>query len=191
MTDYQSIDLVVIYADIVGSTKIVSKLTKKQIPVFYRIFSNEIIRVISDFGGTVYKPVGDEIISIFPIPKTGWIPVIDDSIRCARYMRDVTKYAVSPVAESIGLPRIQCRIGADYGEAQIVSIGVEDIFLSTEILGDVMNVAAKIRAKAKPDEIAVGKSLYQQLHTSYKLRCRELAPLKKDDSEYKVYWLSV
>jgi len=191
LTDYQFIDLVVIYADIVRSTKIVSKLTKKQIPVFYRIFSNEIIRVISDFGGTVYKPVGDEIISIFPIPKTGWIPVIDDSIRCARYMRDVTKYAVSPVAESIGLPRIQCRIGADYGEAQIVSIGVEDIFLSTEILGDVMNIAAKIRAKAEPGEIAVGESLYQQLHTSYKLRCRELAPLKKDDSEYKVYWLSV
>lgn len=191
MTDYQSLDLVVIYADMVESTKIVSKLTKKQIPVFYRIFSNEIIRVISDFGGTVYKPVGDEIISIFPVPKTGWIPVIDDSIRCARYMRDVTKHAVSLVAESIGLPRIQCRIGADYGEAQIVSIGIGGIFLSTEILGDVMNTTAKIRAKAEPGEIAVGESLYRLLYASYKRRCRELAPLKKDDSEYKVYWLSV
>jgi class 3 adenylate cyclase len=175
----------------VGSTGIVRKLTRKQIPIFYKIFSNEIIHVISDFGGTVYKPVGDEIISVFPIPETGWIPVIDDSIRCARYMRDVTKYVISPIAESIGLPRIQCRIGADYGEAQIVNIGVEGIFLSTEIFGDVMNTAAKIRGEAKPGEIAVGESLYQLLHASYKLRCKELTPQKKNDSEYKVYWLSV
>jgi len=159
--------------------------------VFYRIFSNEIIRVLSDFRGTIYKSVGDEIIGVFPIPERGWIPTLDDSIRCARYMRDVTKYVVGPTAESIGLPKIQCRIGADYGETQIVDIGVEGIFLSAEILGDVMNTAAKIRGKAQPGEIAIGENLYQLLHASYKLHCEELSPLKKDDFEYKVYCLRI
>lgn len=191
MTGYQPLELVVIYADIVGSTKIVSKLPKKQIPTFYRIFSNEIIRVISDFGGTVYKSLGDEIIGVFPIPKSGWIPIIDDSIRCACYIRDVTKYAISPVAESSSLPKIQCRIGVDYGEAQIVDIGVKGIFLSGEILGHVMNIAAKIRANAQSGEIAIGENLHQQLHVSYKLHCKELTPLKIGDFEYRIFRLDV
>ena len=191
MTNYQSLDIVVIYADIVGSTRIVGKLPKRQIPMFYKIFSNEIIRILNDFGGTIYKSVGDEIIGIFPIPKESWIPIIDDSMRCARYVRDVTKNVIGPTAESIGLPRIQCRIGADYGETQIVNIGVEGIFLSAEILGDVMNTAAKIRGKAQPGEIAIGENLRLLLHASYKMHCKELAPLKKDDFEYKVYWLAI
>lgn len=191
MTSYQQLELVIIYADIVGSTKIVSELPKKQIPTFYRIFSNEIIRVISDFGGTVYKSVGDEIIGLFPIPEFGWIPIIDHSIRCACYIRDVTKYAISPIAKSKGLPKIQCRIGVDYGEAQIVKIGVKGVFLSAEILGHVMNVAAKIRARAQPGEIAIGEKLRQQLHVSYKLCCKELTPLKIGDSEYRIFRLDV
>lgn len=190
MKDYQPIELVVIYADIVGSTKIVSKLPKKQIPTFYQIFSNEIVRVLSDFGGTVYKSVGDEIIGRFPIPES-WIPIIDDSIRCIRYVRDVTKYAISPIAESKGLPKIQCRIGADYGEAQIVNIGVKGLFLSAEILGHVMNIAAKIRAKAQPGEIVIGENLRQLLHASYKLHCKELNPLRIDDLEYRIFQLDV
>jgi class 3 adenylate cyclase len=191
VTDYQSFDLVVIYADIVGSTKIVSKLPEKQIPVFYSIFSNEVIKVIADFGGTVYKSVGDEIIGIFPVPETGWIPRIDDSIHCAHYIKAVTKYSISPLAESISLPKIQCRIGVDYGEAQIVNIGVKGIFLSAEILGHIMNIAAKILTQAQPDEITIGENLYQQLHVSYKLKCKELAPLKIEDLEYRVFRLDV
>jgi len=191
LTGYQPLDFVVIYADIVGSTKIVSKLPKDKIPIFYKIFSNEVIRVVSDFGGTVYKSVGDEIIGIFPIPKKSWIPRIDDSIRCACYIKEVTKYAVSPIAESFSLPKIQCRIGVDYGEAQIVNIGVEGIFLSAEILGHTMNIAAKIRAKAQPGEITIGQKLHRLLHVSYKLNCKELAPLKIGDIEYKVFWLNI
>lgn len=191
MTDYQPLELVVIYADMVESTKIVSKLPKKQIPVFYRIFLNEISRVISDFGGTVYKFVGDEIIGIFPIPESGWIPIIDDSIHCACYIRDVTKYAISPVAESIALPRIQCRISVDRGEVQIVDIGVKEKLLSVEILGHAMNIAAKIREKAQPGEIVIGEKLYQLLHVSYKLHCKELTPLKIGDSGYRIFRLDV
>lgn len=191
MINYQSLELVVIYADIVGSTKIVSKLTQNQIPIFYQLFSNEIMRVISDFGGTIYKSVGDEVIGLFPIPQHGWIPIIDNSIRCAQYMREVTKYAISPISQSLSLPRIQCRIGMDYGEAQIVNIGVKGIFVSVEILGHVMNIAAKICTKAQPDEIALGEKLRRQLHTSYKLYCKEIDVFKINGLEYKVFCLTI
>jgi len=189
--DNDSIELIVIYSDIVSSTPIVSKLPSEQIPIFYKIFSNEVIRIINDFGGVVYKSVGDEIIAIFPIPDTAWIPTIDDAIRCACYIKDVTKHVISPLAESLSLPKIECRIGLDYGEAQIVNIGVKNIFLSLEILGHVMNVAAKIRGKANPGQITLGDNLRNQLHVSYKLLCKEIDKLIIGENEYRVFQLDV
>ena len=191
LTNDQSLELVVIYFDIVESTKIVSNLTKDQISIFYQIFSNEIMRVIYDFGGAIYKSVGDEVIGFFPIPQHSWIPSIDNSIRCAQYMREVTKYVISPIYQSLSLPRIQCRIGMDYGEVQIVNIGVKGIYQSIELLGNVMNIAKKICTKAQPDEIALGEKFRRQLHTSYKLCCKEIDLLKINGLEYKVFHLTI
>jgi class 3 adenylate cyclase len=187
MADHGSIEVVVIYADIVGSTKIVNELQESKIPLFYKIYCNELYKIINDFKGFVYKPVGDEVIGIFFIPETGWIPTIDNSIQCISYIRYITKYVISPIAESISLPKIQCRIGADYGIAQIVDIGVEGIKISAEILGNVMNVTAKIREKSKPDEVTIGQNYYEQLHTSYKLICKKINPLIINKTEYNIY----
>ena len=187
MNTHDTIELVVIYADIVGSTNIVNKLPPEKIPLFYKLFSNEVSRVIKDFGGVVYKYVGDEIIGVFLIPETRWIPIFDNSIRCISYIRDVTNYVISPLAQDISLPKIQCRIGADYGEAQIVNIGVDGVHLSAEILGNVMNIAAKIRGKAEPGEITIGENYRQQLHVSYKLICNKIEPLIINEKEYDVF----
>jgi len=187
MANHGSIEIVVIYADIVSSTEIVNKLPESKIPLFYKIFCNELYKIINDFGGFVYKPVGDEVIGVFFIPETGWIPIIDNSIRCISYIRYVTKYVISPIAESISLPKIQCRIGADYGVAQIVDIGVEGIKISAEILGNVMNVAAKIRGKVYPGGVAIGQKYYEQLHTDYKLLCKKINPIIINEVKYNVY----
>lgn len=155
--------------------------------MFYKLFSNEVSRVINDFGGVVYKYVGDEVIGVFLIPETGWIPTFDNSIRCISYIKDVTNYVISPLAQDISLPKIQCRIGADYGEAKIVNIGVDAVHLSAEILGNVMNIAAKIRGKAEPGEITIGENYRQQLPVSYKLICNKIEPLIINEKEYDVF----
>jgi adenylate cyclase len=60
------IELVVMYADIVGSTKMSMTLPTEKVVTIIKAFSHELSSVIESYGGFVLKYVGDAIIAFFP-----------------------------------------------------------------------------------------------------------------------------
>lgn len=186
----KQLEIVVLYADLVGSTKTVGKLSPKKIPRYYTIFLNEMTNVINDFGGRILKYVGDCIIGFFALPSRGWISTVDQATLCALTMKDIMEFSISPVAKSENLPQMSCRIGTDFGEVQVVKIGVEGIYLTVDILGDVMNIASKICAKAEAGEILLGANLWKLLYTSHKMMCTKTKTLELNGSPYDLYSLS-
>jgi class 3 adenylate cyclase len=183
------LDFIVIYSDIVGSTKTVKNLTPNQVRRFYPIFLNEMTNVINDFGGRVLKYVGDCIIGFFILPNEGWIPQVDRVFLCVKMMARIMKDSISPVAQGEGLPAMSCRIGADCGEVQVIKIGVEGIYTEVDVFGDVMNVTKKICDQAKSGEILVGKNLWDLFYTSHKERCEKTKSLQRDGESYDLYAL--
>ncbi len=183
------LDLIVIYSDIVGSTKTVKHLSPKQVRRFYSIFLNEMTHVIGDFGGRVLKYVGDCIIGFFVLPNKGWISQVDSVFLCIKMMDKIMKESISSIAQAEGLPAMSCRIGADCGEVQVIKIGVEGIYTEIDVFGDVMNITKKICDKAQSGEILVGKNLWELFYSSHKGQFEKAKSLKRNGESYNLYKL--
>ena len=180
-------DIIVIYSDLVGSTKTVHELNSLQVRRYYRIFLNEMTNVINDLGGSVLKFVGDCIIGFYILPDTGWIPFIDRAITCVTLMQKVMKESINSVATSEGLPEMSSRISIDYGRAQVLKVGVEGIYTTIDFFGDVMNITSKICNFAEPSEILLGENIWKLIYTDYIIRCDKKSSMMIKNSEYDIY----
>ena len=63
--DSGRLPMFVLYADLVGSTKISADLSPDSLNVVIRIFSQEMSYVVEAFGGYVLKFVGDAVLAYF------------------------------------------------------------------------------------------------------------------------------
>lgn len=61
-----SIPIVIMYADLVGSTKMSTTLPAEKLVTIIRAFSHELSTVIESYEGYVLKYVGDAVIAVFP-----------------------------------------------------------------------------------------------------------------------------
>lgn len=186
MKDY--IDLVVLYSDLVGSTKAVAKLNPTQVRSYYSLFLTEMTHVVADFGGRVLKYSGDCIIGFFPVFKN-FINQIENAVACAKMIPELMVKVVDPAAKKKGLPSMSCRIGMDFGRAEILAIGVKGIHYQIDLWGHVMNVAAKICSNADANEVLIGDSLWKKLHAGLRVNCKLKERLDLDGGIYPIYTL--
>lgn len=177
---------VVMYIDMVSSTKIVRRLAPKDKKSYYRIFLDEIIDVVSDFNGIVLKIGGDSVIALFPAIKYFTGPV-DTAVLCGLTILEVVKNSLSPFLIGLGLPAVSCRIAADLGFIEIARIGKDGFYVSVDCFGDVMNIAAKIQSKADPDTMFIGQELFEHIYTAFRLSCKQVGDLQFNGEIYPYY----
>lgn len=154
--------MVILYVDIVGSTKISQSLPSDKLAMLIKIFAQEMSCLISAYNGYVLKYAGDSVISFFPLLDDE-AKVCSDAVNCARSMINIVRYAINPILKEHGYPEIRVKIGIDLGENQIVSIGK-----SLDIIGYTMSIAAKIVEFAKPWNVIIGKWVYDGLSKDMK-----------------------
>lgn len=142
------------------------------------------IAIIEDFGGYTFKTAGDCVIGFF-LEKEG-VAWADDVVICGLMMIEVVKQNVSPYLKSKGLPPLECRAGADYGEAHILKLTGKVPF-NVEVVGNVMNVAAKIQSCAKTNQMFIGQNLFELLYTDYRLCCERKGNLDLNGETYSFY----
>jgi len=56
------------------------------------------------------------------------------------------------------------KIGVDYGQSIIVRYGSNEKTSHVDLMGPVMNIASKIQAIAKPNQILIGQDVYERIH---------------------------
>ena len=89
----------------------------------------------------------------------------------------VIRQGVNPILQQSDYPELKVRIGIDAGENVVVQYG-HDTFTQNEkiifkkphldILGYTINIASKITAIAKPDQIMIGQLVYNVLEEEQK-----------------------
>jgi len=180
-----SFGLVVLYVDIRHSTKIARKLRPLEQKLYYETFLNEMISIIEDFGGYTFKTTGDCVIGFFP--EEGGFQWADNVILCGLMMIEVVKNNISPYLESKGLPALECRIGADYGEAQVIKLSSQKLPFNVEVVGSVMNIAAKVQSNADTNQMFIGENLAEIIYAEYRVDCEYKGDLKFDGDTYKLF----
>ncbi len=116
------VEFVIMYADIVGSTKMSMTLPTEQVVTIIKAFSHELSSVIESYRGFVLKYVGDAIISFFPSEFNKYL-VCDRAYNCAKSMRAVLKNDINPVFRRHNYPDLQIKIGMAEGENIVIQYG--------------------------------------------------------------------
>ena len=111
------ISLVVMYADLVGSTKMSMALPVERMAKIIKVFSHELSSVVESYNGFVLKYVGDAIIACFPSGFNKYLSC-DTAFQCAKSMIDVIENGINPIFEKDkdNYPKLAVKIGMDEGE---------------------------------------------------------------------------
>ena len=164
------ISLVIIYVDIVGSTKMSMTLPVDKLVTIIRAFSHEISSVVESYGGYILKYVGDAVIAFFAPGFNRYLT----AVRCAQKMINVIKNGINPILNNYDYPELSLRIGIDEGEIVVVQ-STYDKGSQIDIFGYVMNIAAKITSLTDPNKVSVGENVYKLLDPGIRTEFHELA----------------
>ena len=160
--DSERLSMYVLYVDLVGSTKMSEDLNPDSLNVIIRTFSQEMSYIIENFNGFVLKFVGDAVLAYF-VTQNKVKPNPSKIIDCAKIMLHIVGKAINPVLLKNGFPSLQIKVTIDFGDCSIVRYGANKTKSHIDLIGLTLNLAAKMQGIAKPSQILIGQSVYEQL----------------------------
>jgi TolB-like protein/class 3 adenylate cyclase/Flp pilus assembly protein TadD len=164
----------ILVADIVGYSKLAGADEDRILARLRALRSDLIDPSISVHNGRVVKRTGDGVLVEFRS--------VVDAVRCAIEIQN------GLIERSVGLPadrRIQFRIGVHLGDVVEEADG--------DLMGDGVNIAARLEGIAKPGSIALSEDAYRQVKGRLDLAIIDLGPqeLKNIAEPLRVYSLEV
>lgn len=170
-------EVTVLFADIVSFTKMSEGMAPTELAAFVRSFLTTMTDIIFMHGGTIDKYIGDSIMALFgaPIPSD---TAAQSAIRSALAMREFAE------GEQGGKMRLS--IGIATGRAVVGNIGSEQRTEYTAI-GDTVNVASRLQAFARPNEICIGSKTYDQSEDQFAVQEIGTIDVKNRHEPVEVY----
>ncbi len=133
----------VLFADLVGFTPFAEERDAEDVRETLTRYFDLATEVITRYGGTVEKFIGDAVMAVWGAPVTQE----DDAERSVRAALELVE-----TVRRLG-PSIQARAGVLTGEAA-VTIGATNQGM---VAGDLVNVAARLQSVAEPGTVLVGE----------------------------------
>ncbi len=148
----------VVFSDLVGSTDVGERLDPEALREVLAEYFTRMRAAVERHGGVVERLLGDAVIAVFGLP----VAHEDDALRAVRAAVDM-RTALIQVNE--GLPRgldlqISARTGVNTGEVLIADDALSGV-MTGDVVGDVVNVAARLEGAAGTGEILVGELTYR------------------------------
>jgi class 3 adenylate cyclase len=166
------IPLVIMYADLVGSTKMSMSLPVDKMVTIIRAFLYEMSYIVRSHKGYVLKYVGDAVIAFFPSIYDKLL-ACDMAVRCAKSMITITEKGINQILHQYDYAELKVKIGLDEGENVIVQYGHDKSSL-IDILGYSMSISAKITSLSYPNTITIGEDVYSTLSPQMRMKFKEV-----------------
>jgi class 3 adenylate cyclase len=177
----------VVFADIVAFTPLAEKNDPKVVVGLLNDLFSTLTEIVFKHGGTVDKFIGDCIMAVWGAP----VPQPDHAARALAAAEEMMNYLeTANVALQKKYGReVRISVGVNSGEAIVGNIGSKKRMEYT-VIGDVVNVAARLEAIASPNQVLVGEAT-QLLVADGDFPLRELGERKLTGREraIKVYEL--
>jgi class 3 adenylate cyclase/tetratricopeptide (TPR) repeat protein len=175
--------ITVLFSDLSGYTAMTEKLDPEEVEeVMGKIFG-EISKVVAKYEGFIERFLGDAAMALFGFP----VAHEDDPVRAIKAALDIHEIvsSLSPRYErSIGKPLVM-HTGICTG---LVLTGEVDLKKgSPGIIGDTINIAARLTGLAKPGEILVNRDTYQLAEGYFTFEPLEPITIKGKAKPIKLY----
>ena len=167
-------NLVILFADLVGSTHMSNILELSDLITILQIFIQEMTIMAIKNHGYILKYSGDAVIVYFPVIDNNFSLASKNAISCAMNMLLIVDQGINPVLEEFGFAKLRLKIGIDSGENAIIEYAISMKNSHVDIIGYPMNIAAKITSLAKPNHISIGIITYQRLDSKVEHSLKKL-----------------
>lgn len=148
--DSEQKPITICFADIVGFTPLVEEQKPAELTAWLNNYFNEMAIIVTRYGGTVDKYMGDAIMVFFGAPDTRGQR--QDAVRCVEMAR-----AMLARCKELGIP---VRVGISSGECTVGNFGSE-LQMGFTIVGKEVNVAARLQGASAPDKILISESTHR------------------------------
>jgi adenylate cyclase len=168
----------VLFADLVGFSTLAEHMDPEELRALMNETFKDLTTTIEERDGVVEKFIGDAVVAIFGAP----VAHEDDpqrAVHSALAMREALE------RRSRSLPsELQIRIGINSG--LVVSGGVGD-GSQTGVMGDAVNVAARLQQGAAPGQIVVSHSVWRRVSRRFEGELIGLLEVKGREGQIEAY----
>ncbi len=166
----------IVFADLVGSTALHERLEPESARGFMESYYTAMRGAVESQGGTVTQLLGDGVKAVFGIPRVAE----DDAIRAVRaaaLMQDAFRALAEQQRDAVGATGL--RVAVNTGE-----VVAND---ATEIIGDPVNVAARLQEQGGDGDVVVGESTHRLVATLVTLELLGSFALKGRSEAVRAY----
>ena len=152
--------LTIFFSDVVNFTETTDKLESEELTNLLNHYLTEMSKIALEYGGTIDKYIGDAIMAFFGDPDSKGVQ--EDAIACVRMAnaKQRRKCELRSEWQELGAERpFQLRIGINTGYCTVGNFGGEDRMDYT-IIGNVVNMTARLQTQAEVDSILIGHETY-------------------------------
>jgi class 3 adenylate cyclase/tetratricopeptide (TPR) repeat protein len=151
----------VLFADVVGFTSLAERADHETVARTVDAAFRQLAQIVAEHGGTVDKYMGDSLMAVFGVPQAH----DDDAERAV---------AAALAMRGVG-GDLAFSIGVNSGEVMVTAVGRDG---EVTVIGDTVNVAARLEKAAGAGEVLVGRMTAELAGERVVLRERQPVVLK-------------
>lgn len=176
----QERELTVLFADIVGFTRLAEGMPPAQVAQLLNTYLGCMSDVIFEHEGTLDKFIGDAILAVFGAP----LDQPDHALRAVRTARQM-RQTLARLNEDRDCP-IQMRVAINSGVALAGDMGSPKRREYT-VLGDVVNTASRLEKLATPGQIIISKATFDRLNGEIEARSCGCVELRGRTAQVEIF----
>ena len=154
--DHERRQVTILFADLCGFTALSSTLDPEELQVLVARYTEAVDRIVETYGGLVDKHIGDAVMALFGAPVAHG----DDPQRAARSGLEIHA-AVAALGAAFGR-KLEAHVGIASGAVIAGGIG-RGGGQDYTVLGDSVNLAARLVALAEPGQTLISGDLHRIL----------------------------
>ena len=177
-------DVTILFADIRSFTTLAEKLPAEDVVALLNEFFEIMVDIVFRNNGVLDKYVGDQLMAVFGvIAAESSAPA--DAVTAAIEMQVAAKELMQQRSRQ-NLPVFEVGIGINSGSAIVGNVGSQNRMDYT-VIGDCVNVAARLEEMAKGGEIVTGEETYRRAKDRFRFDRKGQARLKNKSEPVAFY----
>ncbi len=161
-------EVTILFADIRSFTSISERMAAEDVISMLNQFFGIMVDIVFDNNGILDKFVGDQLMAVFGLisPDSS----AQDAIKAAVKMQDATENLMN-VRDQEGKETFEIGLGISTGKAIVGNVGSKNRMDYT-VIGDTVNVAARLEQMSKGGEVVIGEKTFLQTQGHFRMQKR-------------------
>jgi class 3 adenylate cyclase len=175
----------VFFADIRGYTSFSEKQDPENIVEILNEYFTEAVEHVIKFKGYIDKYIGDCIMAVWGVPISHEKDDAINAVACAVAIQDLIRSTKRKIFRREA-KNLRVGIGINTGPLVAGNLGSMQR-MDYSVIGDTVNLAARLEGAAGPDEIIVSQSTRDQLGEKFQLEKRDSIQVKGKVKPIQIY----